>query len=322
MKIRIVVFALILICSFSAVWAQKVVISDNFSAEGVNELEVEGRFCNVRIQAHNAGKVDFRGEIKGKRLQYGYQIRHEQVGDKLKIWIVVDKNIRNNPTAQDEDDLPEWKTFNISAFSANFWLKIPKNVRVIVRNSSGRVFLDGLESNLLDIKTSSGSIHADNIVGNPIFKLSSGRLLVNNLKGNAIATTSSGSQLWERVQGNLNTTSSSGRNRFYNIKGDLSVNSSSGSVNLNDTEGKVSVSSTSGRIKGRHLLITNNSQFSASSGSIKVDFRNDLNDFKFDLKTGSGNVKVNGIGRVSIYKKEEGKIELVGVTSSGRQRYY
>jgi DUF4097 and DUF4098 domain-containing protein YvlB len=323
---KILLFSnLLIIWALFPTFAQKkVLITDHFTLAGITELEVEGRFCNVRIAAQDNPQVDFKGEIKGKKLRYNYLIKHLQEGSKLKVWIEVDKSNPQTYKRSEDDDLPEWKTFNINAhyLTANLWFKVPKNLKTTVNNTSGRVFLNGLASEKIAVKTNSGTIHLDNLIGNPVININSGRLIVNNLQGNAIANSTSGNQIWNNVKGNVESKVNSGRIRIDRIEGDVLATATSGTINLYHIQGKINAETTSGRIRGKGLKIQKDSHFQASSGNIKVGLKNDLQEFKFNLQAQSGNIRVGKSRRMTVYKQETGTIQLLGITHSGRQRYY
>jgi DUF4097 and DUF4098 domain-containing protein YvlB len=323
-KILLLSNLLIIWALFPAFAQKKVFITDNFTANGITELEVEGRFCNVRIAAQDSPQVDFHSEIKGKKLRYTYQIKHLQEGSKLKVWIEVDKSKPQTYNRDGDDDVPEWKNFSINSnyMTANLWFKVPKNLKITVNNTSGRVFLNGLASEKMEVKTNLGTVHLDNLIGNPMINISSGRLIVNNLQGNAIANSTSGNQIWANVKGNIESKVSSGRIRIQQVEGDVLAVATSGTINLDKIQGKVNAETTSGRIKGNGLKIQKDSHFQASSGSIKVGLKNDLKEFRFDLQAGSGNIRVGKSRRMTVYKQDKGTIQLLGITHSGRQRYY
>ncbi|MGK7392924.1 MAG: DUF4097 family beta strand repeat-containing protein [Candidatus Cyclobacteriaceae bacterium M3_2C_046] len=285
-----------------SVVSQSIYDQKQFSYEGIKDLTVEGAFCTVEITGQDRNDVDFWGEITGKGNSSAYAIRHEQNGEALRIWI----------------DKPRSSWGNING---KLILKVPHQINVFLDNGSGSVRISNLRYGGLRATTGSGSLKAEQIVTNAYFKTGSGGIDIADLRGDLEVVSSSGSQHLHGILGNINSRSSSGTIRFEQVNGNVEGETSSGSVHLNDIKGSLSVRTSSGSVNGQQVLITNDSRFKTSSGSVRVDLLNDLNEFNFDLSASSGSIRVGNNSMGKKYVSNGGNISIVGVTSSGSQRY-
>lgn len=316
------VFVLLFLGNVWAVFAQKIFSQDSFAGAGIQAIEVEGRFCEIIIQStEGTTSTTFTGEIKGKKPNYTFQIKHQVTGSLLKVWVESSEAARDTNEVEEDYHPNSFRNITFSHLRGRLTFNIPKNTSVQVKNRSGNITVKGISGDKIHLQTSSGTIRAQDIVGNPYFKLTSGRLLVENVQGNIEAVSRSGAQHWTNIAGDLTTRASSGRILLNQIKGNVSAKASSGSIHLGNASGQMRLSTSSGRIIGEKVTLTADSEFKASSGSIKVTFNNALEDFKFDCKAASGNVRVGKSTRYNTLQENKGKITVVGSTHSGRQRY-
>ena len=214
--------------------------------------------------------------------------------------------------------------------------------KVYVKASSGSVSAENINGSDVDFKTSSGSLKAENINGKRVdFKTSSGGLRVENVNGQTVtALSSSGGQRWTNVggefttrassggiriqgiKGNANVRTSSGTIRIANITGDLKAKANSGGIRLNNVKGALSLEATSGSIAGEDILLTGNSNFQSSSGGIKMGLKNDLKKLDFDLKAGSGSLRIGSERSGKRFVLKNGNsIVVKGISRSGSQKY-
>jgi hypothetical protein len=68
-------------------------------------------------------------------------------------------------------------------------------------------------------------------------------------------------------------------------------------------------------------MLTDNSRFKASSGSVIIGLLNEENDLSFDLDAGSGGLYALGSNADDRLILKKGPILITGVTTSGNQRY-
>jgi DUF4097 and DUF4098 domain-containing protein YvlB len=341
------VFCVLTFYSFSSQAQGNIVAQVDTSYTGIKNVEIKARFCRVEIGAvSNTDKVSFFGDITGNYRKNSYEFKHEKVGNTLKVWLEGKASLRIG--------------FSVVSKS-RLMFKIPKGTNVVVQNTSGSVYgvgLNGaithlaansgsvkganLNSPKVYLKTNSGSIKAENVAGNNVeFKSSSGSIRVENVSGKTIvAQSSSGGQRWANVtgefttqansggirvagvKGNTNLRTSSGSIRVANLQGNLKARASSGGVRLNNIQGALSLRSSSGGIKGEGILLTGSSDFESRSGGIRMNFKNDFNTLDFDLRAGSGSLRVAGERSGKRFLNKQGnKILITGISRSGSQKY-
>ena len=294
-------------CTFSTSTAQNIIDAVDLKAEGIQNLEVEGRFCKVTIEAVSGNTLAFDGKITSSKDVDAYKIKTQQNGSTLRVWI-------------ENAEGKSWKFMNNVNGELNF--KVPKSINCIVDNSSGSVNVTGLAGGKVSLKASSGSVKASQIHSNAYFKTSSGSLRLNDITGRCEAESSSGSQQWSNIKGNINTHASSGALRFEEVKGDIDAYTSSGSISMKRIEGQLQLKCSSGAIHGDAIKLTASSNFKTSSGSINLALINPVNDLGFDLNANSGNLKVGDMKADDKLYLNRGNIKIIGVSSSGSQRYY
>ncbi|MCU4163204.1 hypothetical protein [Carboxylicivirga caseinilyticus] len=329
--------AMILTLSVSCLQAQNLLDQVNENYSNVTSVEVEGSFCSVIITGESTNDVSFTGEIYASK-NYDMKIRHNVSGGTLRVWIDRPNSISGNLKGKLE-------------------FKVPENTNIMVDNSSGSVSVEGIGQSNIRLKASSGSIKARNINSDLNISASSGSLSIEDIGGDLRAGTSSGSQRIVGVKGNVKTKASSGSIKAENIGGDLDMNTSSGGQSINMVEGNlwatatsgslnitdvtgdvkastssgsmkldrvtgaVNLSSSSGSQRGTNIKLTGASYFKASSGSVSMDFLNDVEELSFALTASSGGLNAKGSSGKKNLVIERGPIKVVGNTSSGGQSY-
>ncbi|MDW7695478.1 hypothetical protein R9C00_27175 [Flammeovirgaceae bacterium SG7u.111] len=255
--------------------------TESFSYDGITELTVKGRYAKVIIDGQNGNQLTFKGEITGSGND---EIKYEKNGNSLKVWLEVNGNSWGNK-------------------KATLDFKVPKGIELVVDNSSGGVSASNLDGPKIELLASSGSIYAENISSGLILKTSSGGIKAKEITGDINAKSSSGGQHLDNIVGNIKAVATSGGVKVSNVKGSLNISNSSGGIS------------------GDEVMLTQSSSFKTSSGGIKMDFVNDLDDLSFECSASSGNIK---IGEESSGKKiilKYGDIMIHGVSSSGSQKY-
>ncbi|GAB7086560.1 DUF4097 family beta strand repeat-containing protein [Marinifilum fragile] len=319
--IQLALFSLFLLSSVNS-FSQSIYAEEHKVFDGINKLEVKGSFCDVEIIGSDRTDVKFDGEIKGS--SFGgkkFEIKYDVAGDKLIVWI----------------DSP----FSFSGrIESKLQFKVPADTKVLVKNSSGDVYCEGLVSQYNSIRTSSGDVGMQKIKGDLDLVTSSGEISVKNLIGNLEMESTSGDQEIKEVVGNISTQASSGDLEFKYIEGDISSRttsgdieidnlvgrlknvSSSGSMEINNSKVYLHLTASSGDIEGNNLLLVGESFFYTTSGNVDLKLRNDHDQLSFDLVASSGNLRAgNKKGDKKLYLRN-GEIWIHGKSSSGDQTYY
>lgn len=282
--------------------AQSLLAEEKFELDGIKEVEVRGRFCDVIIEGYNGETLYFDGVIEG-RSGKRYSIETDRSGPYLRIWI--------------ESPSSSWGSIN-----GDLKLKVPKSIDVTVDNSSGDVLASNLTGRSLTFESSSGDIEMINVASDLKVEASSGDIEIDGLVGNLEVRTSSGSQRLKQIKGDIEGRSSSGRISLRDIEGNIVAETSSGGISLDGFRGGLELESTSGNLRGDDVQLTADAYFKSSSGSISMELINDLESLSFDLKASSGALRV-GSQRAEdrFIDRRSGGILIRGISSSGGQRY-
>lgn len=274
--LRITTMMLCLLIGVTA-QAQRTVAEANFSLDNIESLEVEGRFCDITMEATSGSSLDFDGLIRAAK-ELDYEIRYEQSGSHVRVWV---ESPRSN----------NWN-WGWNDFEARLDFKVPANVKVRVDNSSGDVSITGLDASNHRIEASSGDIEIRKVVGDMIVRASSGDVQIDGVEGDLEVETSSGDQRVYNIGGDVRFDASSGDTRFQSIAGDLRGRTSSGEIDMVDVEGVFDVSASSGDIEGRDLVVKGGSSFVATSGDITVYVNQDLEGLSFEARSSSGDISI------------------------------
>ncbi|MCF8303768.1 MAG: DUF4097 domain-containing protein [Bacteroidales bacterium] len=289
-------------CSITAqsVYAE---IDENFS--GIERIEVEGSFCDVTVKGTSADDVTVEGQIKGKSHKKDFEINARKTGSTLKIWV--------------ESPGFNWGSISISGYLD---IQVPEKISVYVDNSSGDVKALSLKGGELYFEASSGNVQLSAILSNLKAETSSGNIKVEQVKGNINAESTSGDQRFSNVKGNIETYSSSGDLKFNQVMGNIKAESSSGDHEYRNVEGRLNLEASSGDIEGEGVNLTGDSRFETSSGDIKFDLTNDIEDLSFDLRASSGDLRVGRNKAEDNFNRSGGRLLVKGVSSSGDQTYH
>lgn len=282
-------------------------VDETFS--DIDEVEVEGRSANVKIVGKNTDKVRLTGEIQADDDDDDYKIRYEKDGDVLKVWI--------------EKPNKSWSwSWGSNKGESFIRLEVPVKTEVNVENSSGNVQVENIDESVT-VEASSGNVDIKDVKGRLRAEASSGNVYISDVKGNVTSETSSGRQTISDIDGDLESKASSGSIRVSEVKGRMELETSSGEIKLDDVKGKLKAKSTSGGISGSEVALTGDSEFKSTSGSIRIDLSNDIEEVDFDLHGSSGSLKAGSSqGKGDLVINNRGKIKVYGKSSSGSQRYY
>ena len=105
------------------------------------------------------------------------------------------------------------------------------------------------------------------------------------------------------------------------MEGDIRAQSSSGSISIRNQAGSLVLQAKSGNLEGTDILLTGDSSFTTSSGKITFDFKNDIEDFSFDLRSSSGIINAGRSKAKGELVFGNGRIRITGKSSSGTQTY-
>lgn len=289
--------------------------------DGINRVEIQGRFADVKILGTDDDDVDFKGIIRGKlRGSKDFEIKHSKEGSVLKVWIEAPRSI-------------------MGRFEAQLSFKVPYSMDIDITNSSGDIYIEEILADQMKLKATSGDIELKNIETVLTTTTTSGDLDINYLKGAISAVSTSGDQKFHHIRAGISTRATSGDFSFYDVIGDLSTRTTSGDLQFEDIDGRISNVSTSGNInidnaktildlhttsgdiRGDGIELLGDSKFKSTSGDVSMDFVNDIDGMSFDLRASSGDLRAgNRSADKKLYMKH-GDIWVYGQSSSGDQNY-
>jgi len=303
--VLVMVFIVLGILIFAGGAGEGSMVEESFSFSGIDKLTVEGSFFEVQIIGSSTTMVEAEFVMPTRLRERGVNVLHETKGSELHVW--VERTVVSITT-------PPWS-------SPSMVFTIPVNTSVNVKNSSGSVMVEGIDTDELNVEVSSGSLQVENCSASMTAISSSGKIAVDNCTGEKILKASSGSITVLDSDGDIEADSSSGQQRYERIEGSVAAGSSSGNIAIRDSEGRIDLKSNSGRLRGTEITITGDSSFETSSGSIDFDFTNSESDFTFELRSSSGTISAGGTRAKGTVVTGNGKILIRGKSSSGNQSY-
>jgi hypothetical protein len=288
-----------------ALEAQAESVEETFEYSGVDELQVDGMFFSVEVAGYTGDAVEGRILIPKNLYEGNYvEVVHSKSGGVLEV--EVKKNKATIPPVSEK---------------ALISIRTPHGVTVNLMTSSGSITVEGIETDAIRLKSSSGKIKAKDLSARIDVASSSGSQDIQQCRGTLTVKSSSGRISVRGVAGNMSVWSSSGSQTYEEIDGNIRAKSSSGRITINKQTGALEIRATSGRLEGQEVKLTGNSSFQTSSGRISFEFENDFDDFSFDLQSSSGVLRVGESRGKEMLILGNGPIKITGKSSSGSQEY-
>jgi len=123
-------------------------------------------------------------------------------------------------------------------------------------------------------------------------------------------------------EGTITASSTTGRHHYEEIIGQIDARSTTGRVEFSDVTARLRVRTSTGSQTGHDVLLTENSSFEATTGSIDMDLVNDLDDLEFDLTSTTGSLRVGDERSQRRLFFGGSGVEVNATTSTGSQRFY
>lgn len=273
-------------------------INEEFS--GIASIEIESSFLDVTYQGNeNAESVQLLGSLESSR-PGNYSIEYRVDQDKLIIEVERDGIGAGNNRGYLNLSGPELMNIDLDAGSGNIQITHVSSQEFEFDGGSGNLELANVSAPLIDLELSSGKINATQLVGNVELEISSGNATISNLEGN------------------INAVGSSGKFNFSQINGKVSSSLNSGNGSLSGVKeiGKLKISSGNYTVEDSYLGPT--TRLESSSGNFDIQTDSNLDDFNYDLKSSSGNLRVGESTSSGSLKINNGSPYTVsGVVSSG-----
>lgn len=159
------------------------------------------------------------------------------------------------------------------------------------------------------LKTSGGSLSAENLNGTQELNTSGGSISVESIHGDAVLKTSGGSIRMADLQGNVEANTSGGSIKANEVRGSMDLRTSGGSISLDAVEGNVDARTSGGSISAEILAPDEFITLRTSGGSIRIKVPE--SGYDLDLDANRVNIKlVNFTG-------EAEKDEVEGTINGG-----
>ncbi|WP_186754290.1 DUF4097 family beta strand repeat-containing protein [Echinicola salinicaeni] len=250
------------------------------------QSKIEKSFDNIEKLEIQGGSISlsYEGNASQSSIEVTADLGDDQNGDKNLIFVTVGNTLK----------ISYQKTGNWNNNKNKRYIHItgPEVIMLKAVNSSGKMHIKGVASELTELKASSGIIHIEDISGNLRLAGSSGKIEVNNVEGDVDCKMTSGIMDLEYIKGNTSLSSSSGKITARHVAGELNVKITSGSVDLEDISTLGALKLSSGMMNAKKVGFGPNTSFSGSSGMFKVKANALLDNYNYDMNAGSGMVKV------------------------------
>jgi DUF4097 and DUF4098 domain-containing protein YvlB len=298
LKANFLVALFLSVSFFIADAVAKKVLDDPFLTKSFNvssgELYVSTSGGSIRVEGSSASKVTVEMFVKSSRhsdskikeiLEEDYEISIEKSGSRIEA---VAKRTGKSWT---------WNGISIS-----FVVHTPKDFACELNTSGGSLKIAGVSGRSHDLKTSGGSITAQDMSGILEARTSGGSITVNDYMGDMDVKTSGGSI------------------KLEDIKGDIEASTSGGGIRIEDVQGEVYATTSGGGINADITKLENQLVLRTSGGSVRATIPSGLG-LDLDLKGNRVNTSLNNFSGESKSDRVKGTVNgggiLVQLSTSG-----
>ncbi|MFP4430218.1 MAG: DUF4097 family beta strand repeat-containing protein [Spirochaetaceae bacterium] len=174
--------------------------------------------------------------------------------------------------------------------------------RSLLRFLPRRLLLTVPPESSVEVRTVTGDIRLDGLVGSVVLDTSSGRVSVSGSRGSLNISTASGS---------VDLAGGSGR---------TIVTSSSGEVRISNRVGRFTVETAAGDIRLRDIFLQENNSFISSAGNVDLRLRNSRESLRGIFDSGTGDLQVDGMRLEGPVRDSQGGVLLLARTAAGNLR--
>ena len=263
------------------------------------ELYVSTSGGSIRVEGGNSNQVKVEMYAKSNRhsdskireiIEEDYEIRIEKTGSRIEA------------VAKRESSGWSWNGLSIS-----FVVYTPKDFECELNTSGGSLKISGLTGKSHELKTSGGSITAEDMSGDLEARTSGGSITVNDYNGEIDVKTSGGSIRLNGIRGDIEATTSGGGVRIKDVEGAFYATTSGGSIDaeINKLEDQLVLKTSGGSV---HAEIP-------SGLGLDLDLRGNrvktsLNNFSGESKSDRVKGTVNGGGIMVQLSTSGGSVNL------------
>ena len=150
---------------------------------------------------------------------------------------------------------------------------------------------------------------------------STGSILIDGCNGSKSIQTTTGVITVRKGRGDVRSKSTTGGQEFREIVGAIDGEATTGSFRIEECEGSYNLRTTTGEQTGRKILLTGDSTFRASTGSIRMDLLNPLSELAFRLESTIGKIELGSTSASGELFIGSGDIEVTAKTTTGSQSW-
>ncbi len=274
---------------------------EKFIFSGIDNIQIDGNFLDVSFSGSEGDSVEMMVNIP-EDLKEKLKVSKEQEGSNLKIWIDVSKKKFSWSSSSDEGELH---------------IFLPDIGRVTAKMSSGDISCKDVQPGKMRFSTASGDIHLNDVDSEMKVDTASGEIKIESCTGNKTIASTSGDISVMKSKGPVSISTRSGDVKLEDIGGNVSATLSSGDITLNGITGALHLKTMSGDQSGRGIKTTGASSFDTTSGDVSIDLADELEKFRFELKSVSGDLKVGDATGEEKLTVGDGEIAITGSAVSG-----
>lgn len=295
-----VVIAAVLLTTASMLFAFGQRESGDFEHPGATALEIEAETFAVEIRATRGRHV----EMEVENAPGSYTVYHSTDDGAVRVWVERTFSLFSRP------------------HRGRLVFLVPADIDLSVDTSTGEVYATGLVGDAISVETSTGSILLEEFTAGATVRSTTGSIDIRRCAGTYSVRSTTGSIAITSVEGDLQVSSSTGSQRYEEIVGDIDARSTTGRIELSDTEGRLRLRTSTGRQVGTEVLLTGDSSFDSTTGSIEFDLVNDVDKLEFDLSSTTGSLRVGGDrSQRELFLSGTG-FTVTGSTSTGSQHFF
>lgn len=258
------------------------------------ELFVSTSGGSIKVEGGNSNQVKVEMYVKSNKhsdskireiIEDDYEIRIEKTGSRIEA------------VAKREGTGWSWNGISIS-----FVVYTPKDFECDLNTSGGSLRIAGVSGKSHELKTSGGSITAEDMSGALEARTSGGSITVNHYNGEIDVKTSGGSI------------------RLDGIRGDIEATTSGGGIRIKDVEGAVYATTSGGSIDAEINKLEDQLVLKTSGGSVHAEIPAGLG-LDLDLRGNRVNTSLNNFSGESKSDRVRGTVNgggiLVQLSTSG-----
>lgn len=289
-KTSFLIVLFLLVNFFIAESVAKKALDDPYLTKTFNlssgELFVSTSGGSIRVEGGNTSKVKVEMFVKSNKhsdskireiLEEDYEIRIEKIGTRIEA--VAKKTGKN---------------WSWNGISISFVVYTPKNFACKLNTSGGSLKISGVSERSHELKTSGGSITAEDMSGNLEARTSGGSITIRDFVGDLDAKTSGGSI------------------KLEDIKGDIKVSTSGGGIKIDDVQGEVYASTSGGSINADITKLENQLVLKTSGGSVRATIPSGLG-LDLDLRGNRVNTSLSNFSGESKTDRVKGTVNGGGI---------